>query len=63
MFDGGIRPYFYCLPAAKRERHRLALRKATVSGDPRFFLATGLSAPRRHRQGNGLRLRGIWKVL
>jgi dihydroorotase len=44
MFDGGIRPHFYCLPVAKREKHRLALRKATVSGSPKFFLGTD-SAP------------------
>ena len=27
MFAGGIRPHAYCLPVAKRERHRLAIRK------------------------------------
>lgn len=41
---GGIRPHYYCLPIAKRERHRLALRAAATSGDPRFFLGTD-SAP------------------
>jgi dihydroorotase len=44
MFAGGIRPHFYCLPVAKRERHRLALREAATSGSPRFFLGTD-SAP------------------
>lgn len=44
MFAGGIRPHAYCLPVAKRERHRLALRKAAVSGNPKFFLGTD-SAP------------------
>ena len=44
MFEGGIRPHFYCLPVAKREIHRLALRKAAVSGSPKFFLGTD-SAP------------------
>jgi dihydroorotase len=44
MFEGGIRPHFYCLPVAKRERHRLALRKAATSGSPKFFLGTD-SAP------------------
>ncbi len=44
MFDGGIRPHMYCLPVAKREHHRLALRAAAVSGDPHFFLGTD-SAP------------------
>jgi dihydroorotase len=44
MFAGGIRPHMYCLPVAKRERHRLALRRAATSGDPRFFIGTD-SAP------------------
>lgn len=44
MFEGGIRPHFYCLPVAKREHHRLALRKAATSGSPKFFLGTD-SAP------------------
>ena len=44
MFAGGIRPHAYCLPVAKRERHRLAIRKAAVSGSPKFFLGTD-SAP------------------
>lgn len=44
MFLGGIRPHYYCLPVAKRERHRLALRKAAMSGSPKFFLGTD-SAP------------------
>jgi len=33
IFQGGIRPHYYCLPIAKREHHRLALRAAAVSGD------------------------------
>lgn len=41
---GGIKPHYYCLPVAKREEHRLALRSAATSGDPRFFLGTD-SAP------------------
>jgi dihydroorotase len=44
MFAGGIRPHAYCLPVAKRERHRTALRKAATSGSPKFFLGTD-SAP------------------
>lgn len=41
---GGIRPHYYCLPVAKREKHRQALRRAATGGDPRFFLGTD-SAP------------------
>ena len=44
IFAGGIRPHLYCLPIAKREKHRLALRRAATSGDERFFLGTD-SAP------------------
>ncbi|MGI4878533.1 MAG: dihydroorotase [Janthinobacterium lividum] len=44
MFAGGIRPHLYCLPVVKRERHRLALRAAAVSGNAKFFLGTD-SAP------------------
>jgi dihydroorotase len=44
MFAGGIRPHAYCLPVAKREKHRLALRQAAISGSPKFFLGTD-SAP------------------
>ena len=44
ILAGGIRPHFYCLPVAKREKHRIALVQAAVSGDERFFLGTD-SAP------------------
>jgi dihydroorotase len=44
ILAGGIRPHYYCLPVAKRERHRLALRAAATSGEDRFFLGTD-SAP------------------
>ena len=44
MFAGGIRPHMYCLPVAKREVHRLALRRAATSGNQKFFLGTD-SAP------------------
>ena len=41
---GGIKPHYYCLPVAKREHHRLALRAAATSGAGSFFLGTD-SAP------------------
>lgn len=41
---GGIKPHYYCLPVAKREEHRVALRAAATSGDKRYFLGTD-SAP------------------
>jgi len=48
IFAGGLRPHAYCLPVAKREKHRLAVRQATTSGSAKFFLGTD-SAP--HARG------------
>ncbi len=44
IFQGGLRPHYYCLPVLKREIHRVALVHAAVSGSPKFFLGTD-SAP------------------
>jgi dihydroorotase len=44
LFQGGLRPHYYCLPILKRETHRQALLKAATSGNPKFFLGTD-SAP------------------
>jgi dihydroorotase len=44
LFQGGLRPHAYCLPVVKREEHRLAIRAAATSGNPKFFLGTD-SAP------------------
>ena len=48
IFQGGVRPHWYCLPVLKRETHRQALVAAAVSGNPKFFLGTD-SAP--HAKG------------
>jgi dihydroorotase len=47
LFQGGLRPHLYCLPVAKRERHRLALRKAVTSGEACFFIGTDTAPHRR----------------
>lgn len=44
MFEGGIRPHFYCLPVLKREKHKRALLNVATSGNKKFFLGTD-SAP------------------
>jgi dihydroorotase len=44
IFEGGIRPHYYCLPILKTEPDRQALIEAATSGNPRFFLGTD-SAP------------------
>ena len=48
IFQGGVRPHWYCLPVLKRELHREALVRAATSGNPKFFLGTD-SAP--HARG------------
>ena len=48
IFQGGVRPHWYCLPVLKREVHREALVAAAISGNPKFFLGTD-SAP--HAKG------------
>ena len=48
IFQGGLRPHYYCLPVLKRERHRQALLRAATSGDPRFFLGTDSAPHARH---------------
>lgn len=48
IFQGGVRPHWYCLPILKREVHRQALVEAATSDSPRFFLGTD-SAP--HARG------------
>ncbi len=44
LFQGGIRPHYYCLPVLKREEHHQALLSAATSGSSKFFLGTD-SAP------------------
>ncbi len=48
MLVGGIRPHAYCLPVAKREHHRLALRKLATSGFDRVFLGTDTAPHAQH---------------
>jgi dihydroorotase len=48
IFQGGLRPHWYCLPVLKREEHRAALLRAATGGNPRYFLGTD-SAPHAQR--------------
>jgi dihydroorotase len=50
IFQGGLQPHLYCLPVAKRERHRLALRKAATSGESCFFIGTDTAPHLRTRK-------------
>lgn len=48
IFEGGIRPHYYCLPILKTEDDRTALLEAATSGNPRFFLGTDSAPHARH---------------
>jgi dihydroorotase len=62
MFLGGLRPDFFCLPVAKREHHRQALRQAAVSGNPKFFLGTDSAPHPRHAKEAACGCAGIWNA-
>ena len=62
MFEGGIRPHAYCLPVAKRRRHRQALRKAATSGNPKFFLGTDSAPHQKHEKESACGCAGIFSA-
>ena len=62
MFAGGLRPDFYCLPVAKRELHRIALRGAATSGNPRFFLGTDSAPHSREAKESACGCAGIFNA-
>ena len=62
IFERGLRPHAYCLPVAKREKHRLAVVKAATSGSPRFFLGTDSAPHARHAKESGCGCAGIFNA-
>ena len=62
MFAGGLRPDFYCLPVAKRELHRIALRGAATSGNPKFFLGTDSAPHSREAKESACGCAGIFNA-
>ena len=62
LFAGGIRPHAYCLPVAKREQHRLAIRRAATSGSPKFFLGTDSAPHAIERKESGCGCAGIFNA-
>ena len=59
---GGIRPHMYCLPVAKREQHRLALRGAATSGSAKYFLGTDSAPHHRHAKESDCGCAGIFNA-
>jgi dihydroorotase len=62
IFAGGLRPHAYCLPVAKREKHRLAVRKAATSGSAKFFLGTDSAPHAREAKESGCGCAGIFNA-
>lgn len=62
IFEGGLRPHAYCLPVAKREKHRQAVRKAAVGGSPKFFLGTDSAPHPVHAKQSGCGCAGIFNA-
>jgi dihydroorotase len=62
IFAGGLRPHAYCLPVAKREKHRLAVRKAATSGSGKFFLGTDSAPHSREAKESACGCAGIFNA-
>jgi dihydroorotase len=63
LFQGGIRPHFYCLPILKREEHRTALLQAAASGNPKFFLGTDSAPHPRNSKESSCGCAGCYSAL
>jgi dihydroorotase len=62
IFEGGIRPHYYCLPILKSEPDRTALIEAATSGDPRFFLGTDSAPHAQHTKENACGCAGMFSA-
>jgi dihydroorotase len=60
MFKGGIQPHHYCLPILKREEHRLALVRAAISGNVKFFLGTDSAPHAKHTKEAACGCAGVY---
>jgi len=62
LFQGGIRPHYYCLPILKHERHRLALEEAALSANPKFFLGTDSAPHSQSAKENACGCAGVYSA-
>jgi len=62
IFEGGIRPHYYCLPILKTEPDRAALLDAATSGNPRFFLGTDSAPHAQHTKENACGCAGMFSA-
>ncbi len=63
IFQGGLRPHYYCLPVLKRELHRQALLAAATSGSDRFFLGTDSAPHPAHLKEHAAACAGCYTAL
>jgi dihydroorotase len=62
IFQGGVRPHYYCLPILKREEDRQALLAAATSDDSRFFLGTDSAPHAQHAKENACGCAGMFSA-
>jgi dihydroorotase len=62
LFEGGIRPHYYCLPILKTEADRAALLEAATGGNPRFFLGTDSAPHAQHTKENACGCAGMFSA-
>ena len=62
LFAGGLRPHAYCLPVAKREKHREAVRRAATSGRSNIFLGTDSAPHERQAKESACGCAGIFNA-
>ncbi len=62
LLAGGIKPHFYCLPILKHETDQMALIKAAVSGNPKFFAGTDSAPHAAHTKESACGCAGIYSA-
>jgi len=62
IFEGGIRPHYFCLPILKSEADRESLLEAATSGNPRFFLGTDSAPHAQHTKENACGCAGMFSA-
>jgi len=60
IFQGGIRPHYYCLPVLKREEHRSALLAAALSNSGKFFAGTDSAPHAKNKKENACGCAGCY---
>ena len=62
LLAGGIRPHYYCLPILKAERDQLALQRAAVGGNSKFFAGTDSAPHLKHTKETACGCAGIFSA-